>query len=89
MKNPKLVRAAIAAMARAYAPYSKFRVGAAIEAKSGNIYVGSNVENSSYGLTICAERSAVSAAISGGDREFVRVAIVTSPPGAKLSAGAV
>src|ERR1700754_1213323 len=61
---------------KAYAPYSKFAVGAALLCESGQIYAGCNVENVSLGLTICAERNAVTAAIQGGDRKFVGIAIV-------------
>lgn len=62
----------------AYAPFSNFRVGAAVLTKSGDIYTGVNVENSSYGATICAERSAFIKAISDGHREFVAIAIASS-----------
>ncbi len=70
-----LLEAALAAREHAHAPYSKFRVGAAVEDDSGRIHTGCNVENSTYGLTLCAERVAVFKAISEGARKFRRVAV--------------
>ncbi|RKP26264.1 cytidine deaminase, partial [Syncephalis pseudoplumigaleata] len=62
---------------RAYCPYSKYRVGAALLGKSGRIYTGCNVENGSYGATICAERTAYVKAVSEGEREFTDLAVAT------------
>jgi len=70
-----LIDAAMAARERAHAPYSNFRVGAAVEDASGLIHTGCNIENATYGLTICAERVAIFKAISEGARNFVRVAV--------------
>ncbi len=70
-----LTAAALAARENAFAPYSKFRVGAAIEDIDGRIHTGCNVENATYGLTVCAERVALLKAISEGVRQFRRVAI--------------
>jgi cytidine deaminase len=72
--NP-LVSAALAARENAFAPFSKFKVGAAIEDVEGRIHSGCNVENATYGLTVCAERVAVYKAISEGVRRFRRIAI--------------
>ena len=76
-----LVDAARGARKNAYAPYSRYAVGAAALAASGNIYTGGNVENASYGLTVCAERVAVWAAAAAGEREIVAIAVAT-PNGA-------
>jgi cytidine deaminase len=78
----ELLAAAREAQKRAYAPYSNYRVGAAVRADNGKIYQGANVENASYGLSICAERVAISAAIVDGARKIVACAVITasSPP---------
>lgn len=80
--SAELVRRARAVMENAYAPYSEFHVGAAIEADDGTIHIGCNVENASYGLTICAERMAVGAAVAAGKRRLVRIAVASAvePP---------
>ena len=76
MNYEDLLTEARAARDQAYAPYSRFAVGAALRAKSGRVFRGCNVENLSFGLTICAERSAVFAAIAAGEREFEAIGIV-------------
>ncbi|HZA97221.1 MAG TPA: cytidine deaminase [Gemmatimonadales bacterium] len=83
-----LISAARSVQARAYAPYSNFRVGAALESSDGTVFLGCNVENASYGLTICAERSAVFAAVSAGATRFRRAVVVSDvdPPAAPCGA---
>jgi len=78
--NDKLVAAAKQTRENAHAPYSNFRVGAALRAKSGQVYTGCNVENSTYGLTVCAERVAIFKAISEGERGFDAIAVVADTP---------
>ena len=76
MSDP-LIEAALAAREHAHAPFSRFRVGAAVATESGRIFTGCNIENATYGLTICAERVAVFKAISEGARDLHRVAVAT------------
>ena len=73
-----LVQTAVAARERARAPFSHFRVGAAVEDEDGHIYTGCNIENATYGLTMCAERVAVFKAISEGANRLTRMAVVTA-----------
>ncbi len=75
-----LIGAAQAAQRRAYAPYSGFRVGAAILARSGKVYTGCNVENASYGVTICAERAAICNAVGAGERSWLAIAVYAESP---------
>ena len=76
-QRAELVAAAREVQARAYAPASRFAVGAAVRTSDGRTFVGCNVENASYGLTICAERAAICAAVAAGAREVEAVAVVT------------
>lgn len=76
MTDIELVEIAIRAKQNAYAPYSNFKVGAALLGKSGKIYTGCNVECSSYGISLCAERTALVKAISEGEQEFEKIAVV-------------
>jgi len=84
----QLESAARAAATKAYAPYSKFRVGAAVLGESGKIHSGCNVENASYGLASCAERNAIFAAIGAGERAIRAVVIYTPTPSATAPCGA-
>jgi cytidine deaminase len=77
MNYKSLIEAATQARDRAHVPYSKFAVGAALLARSGEIFSGCNVENMSFGLTICAERAAVATAIGRGSNDFIAIAVVT------------
>lgn len=77
MDEQTLYEMALKATENSYAPYSHFRVGAALLCEDGSVFLGANVENRSYGLTICAERSAVVSAITAGKRRFTAVAIAT------------
>ena len=81
ISNEKLVELALEARNRSYAPYSHFMVGAALLTKDGKVYQGCNIENASFSPTVCAERTAFFKAISEGDREFAKIAVVGSPEG--------
>ncbi len=78
MNSKELLHMAHEATAKAYAPYSKFFVGAALLASSGKVYQGCNIENSSYGVTICAERAAMVNAVFAGERDFEAIAIAST-----------
>lgn len=82
----RLVMAAHDARGRAYAPYSKYNVGAALLTDDGRIFGGCNVENSSYGLTLCAERGAIASAISSGHQQFRAIAVATEDIGSPCGA---
>lgn len=83
MTDLELMRLAEDARAYSYTPYSHFAVGAALLTKSGKVYTGCNIENSSYTPTVCAERTAVFKAVSEGEREFAAIAIIGGPAGQK------
>lgn len=81
MRREELIGNAMAAMKNAYSPYSHFTVGAALLTKSGRVYLGCNIENSSYSVTNCAERTAIYSAVSHGEREFEAIAVVGGKDG--------
>lgn len=78
MSDEQLYEKACAMLQNAYCPYSNYRVGAALLCDDGSVFTGVNIENASYGATICAERSAIAAAVSQGKRRFVKIAIAGS-----------
>jgi cytidine deaminase len=80
-ERQNLIQQAMDIRQHAYAPYSKYKVGAALLSKSGRVFTGVNIENAAYSVTICAERTAVFKAVSEGDRTFSAVAIVTDDGG--------
>jgi len=77
MDIERLYGLALKASSASYSPYSRFRVGAALECSDGTVFTGTNIENRSFGLTVCAERSAVSAAVGAGHRDFVGIVVAT------------
>jgi len=77
MTDRELIDRAFAAMALSYSPYSKFAVGAAVECDNNTVFTGCNVENASFGATICAETVAITSAIAAGKRKFTRIAIIS------------
>ena len=87
-RYPALERAARTALRRAHSPYSKVKVGAALLAADGRIFTGCNVENASYGLTLCAERVAVAKAVSEGAKRFVAIVITANTRAALMPCGA-
>ena len=88
INKSKLIRAAAKARERAVAPYSKFKVGAALLTKSGEVIGGANVESASYGLTCCAERVALFNALTSGKKNFVAIAVVAHVRGGAMPCGA-
>ncbi len=88
INKQKLMRAALQVRERAVAPYSKFKVGAALLTRSGKIIGGANVESASYGLTCCAERVALFKALTAGEKDFVAVAVVARADGGAMPCGA-
>jgi cytidine deaminase len=83
-----LIQAALEARERAHAPFSQFKVGAALEDESGRVFTGCNIENATYGLTICAERVAVFKAVSEGAARFKQIAVVADTDGLTPPCGA-
>lgn len=85
MNDDNLFNEALRAAENAYAPYSRFRVGAALLCSDGTVFTGANIENRSFGLTICAERTAMCAAVSAGRRDFIALAVATPDAGYAVS----
>lgn len=81
MNDKELITAAFNAMGKAYAPYSGYKVGAALLCKNGKLFTGCNIENASYTPTVCAERTAFFKAVSEGEREFEKIAVVGGKDG--------
>ncbi|TCS83724.1 cytidine deaminase [Tepidibacillus fermentans] len=88
MNVQELIQFAKEAREKAYVPYSKFQVGAAIRTKNNKIYKGANIENASYGLTNCAERTAIFKAVSEGDRDLEEIAVIADTEGPVSPCGA-
>lgn len=88
INKQRLIRAALQAQRAAVAPYSKFKVGAALLTRSGKIIGGANVESASYGLTCCAERVALFKALTSDEQEFVAIAVVARHDGGAMPCGA-
>ena len=88
MEDKELIAAAKKYRENAYAPYSKFKVGAAVLTKNGNVYGGCNIENSSFPVTNCAERTAIFKAVSEGEQEFAAIALIADTPGPCSPCGA-
>ncbi len=85
--DKQLIASAFKALKNSHSPHSKFKVGSALLGKSGNVYLGTNVEFDAYSLTVCAERSSLFNAISNGEKEFTKIAIATSSNGFKFPCG--
>ncbi|HSY20587.1 MAG TPA: cytidine deaminase [Polyangiaceae bacterium] len=83
----RLVEAAMGVRSHAHAPYSNYNVGAAILTRGGELYAGCNVENATYGATLCAERSAIAAMVAAGDKDPIACAVVTAGPKAGAPCG--
>lgn len=79
MTERDLIQTALEVRSKAYAPYSNFKVGASILTESGDLYVGCNVENSSYGLSICAERHAIGTMVADGNTKIAKIVVAASP----------
>ena len=86
--DQKLYKAAVEARENSYSPYSHFAVGAAVRTAAGKIYKGCNIENGSYGLTVCAERNAIFAAVGAGERELTELCVVADTSGPVSPCGA-